>query len=102
MTRFATVWMRLVNEGSLPVYEVAAGKGTSMPEVYQFRVSGRLSDELLTTFDPARVVIVDDDTVFVRVVRDRGELFGVIARCETLGLALTAFGPAELADPTMS
>ena len=91
--------MRLVNEGSLPVHEVAAGKGTSMPEVYQFRVSGRLSDELVTTFGAARVPTSDDDTVFVRAVRDRGELFGVIARCETLGLELTAFGPADLPNP---
>jgi hypothetical protein len=69
--------------------------------VYEIRIAGWLSADLLQTFTPDRAYADAGDTVFVRTVADDGEFFGLIARCETLGLRLVSVrqidpGPAHL------
>ena len=59
-----------------------------MPDTYEFRISGQLSHDLLASFEPQMSSCEADETVFVRLIEDSGELFGVIARCELLGLRL--------------
>ena len=59
-----------------------------MSFVYEFRIAGHVSDDLLLTFSPDRAHKDAADTVFVRTINDDGELFGLIARCETLSLHL--------------
>ncbi len=59
-----------------------------MTYVYEIRIAGQVSDDLLQTFTPDRTYRDVDDTVFVRTIADDGELFGLIARCETLRLRL--------------
>lgn len=59
-----------------------------MTDAYEFIITGRLSQELLSTFEPTRARREANETVFVRAIRDDGELFGVISRCEVLGLHL--------------
>ncbi len=61
-----------------------------MSTAYEFRIEGQISPELLRTFRPTRTYEEDDRTVIVRTIEDDGELFGVIGRCETLGLRLVA------------
>lgn len=63
-------------------------KVTDVNDTYEFRIAGRLSHDLLRTFGPSRTELERDATVFVRSIHDEGELFGVIARCETLHLKL--------------
>jgi hypothetical protein len=55
---------------------------------YEFRIAGRVSAELLSSFDATMSRREQGDTVFERQVRDDGELFGVIGRCELLRLHL--------------
>lgn len=59
-----------------------------MPDSYEFRIAGTVSSELLSTFSPSSVWTSSRETVFVRQIHDDGELFGVIARCETLRLRI--------------
>lgn len=59
-----------------------------MSDAYEFRVAGRLSHDLMSTFEPTESRRERDETVFVCPVGDDGEFFGVIARCEALGLKL--------------
>ncbi|HEU5484039.1 MAG TPA: hypothetical protein VFU98_03960 [Microlunatus sp.] len=61
-----------------------------MSDAYEIRILGEISDDLLQTFMPDRSYQDADDTVFIRTVADDGELFGLIARCETLGLRLVS------------
>lgn len=75
-----------------------------MARAYEFRIAGRLSAELLASFDPSASRSDDGDTVFVRAVVDDCELFGIIGRCEVYGLHLLGVQqlpravPAELPD----
>ena len=59
-----------------------------MTIAYEFCIAGRLSHALLRSFAPISSRCEPDQTVFVRGVADDSELFGVIARCETLRLTL--------------
>ncbi|NLG46266.1 hypothetical protein [Gordonia sp. (in: high G+C Gram-positive bacteria)] len=61
-----------------------------MTEVYRFQVEGRLSADLLTTFQPLQSTDRAGSTVFWCAFVDRAQLFGAIARCELLGLALVS------------
>ncbi len=72
-----------------------------MSNAYEIRIAGWVSTDLLQTFTPDRASHDGGDTVFVRTIADDGELFGLIARCETLGLRLISLrqidpGPAHL------
>ncbi|MGW0037433.1 hypothetical protein [Gordonia sp. NPDC003376] len=60
-------------------------------EVYQFRIEGELSAELLDTFQPVWVDQDAGDTLFCCAVDDTSQMFGILARCETLGLRVTEF-----------
>lgn len=74
-----------------------------MPDTYEFRIAGRLSADLLASFEPRESLDDPDDTVFIRLVEDSSELFGVISRCELLGLRLVGLrqlnGPAAASRP---
>lgn len=59
-----------------------------MTDTYEFRIAGQLSEDLLASFEPQESHDEQDDTVFLRLVEDSSELFGVISRCELLGLRL--------------
>lgn len=59
-----------------------------MTEVYQFRVEGVLSRQLIDTFSPVETVFEHSETVFTCTVTDRAQMFGLVARCEMLGLSL--------------
>lgn len=59
-----------------------------MTDVYEFRIDGELSPELLATFDPVTSRVHRGETVFTCRVDDDPQLFGVVARCEMLGLRL--------------
>ena len=67
-----------------------------MANAYEFRIAGRLSAELVASFEPSASRSELGDTVFVRAVDDDSELFGVIGRCETYGLHL--LGVQQLAE----
>ncbi|MDN5763710.1 MAG: hypothetical protein L0H41_15515 [Microlunatus sp.] len=69
-----------------------------MGAVYEFQIAGHLSNELLETFGPSRVLADRDDTVFVRPVADDAELFGLIGRCETLRLRLVGLRQVTVRD----
>jgi hypothetical protein len=71
------------------LYECAVSREWWMlTDAYEFTIAGRLSEELLRTFEPTTSRLEDRETVFVRPIHDDGELFGVISRCEVLGLQL--------------
>ena len=62
-----------------------------MSREYEFRIKGRLSQELLATFAPLETEADLVQTVLVGPVTDRAQLHGIIARFETLGLELVEF-----------
>lgn len=68
-----------------------------MTDAYEFRIAGQLSADLLASFEPQEWRDEGGDTVFIRRVEDSSELFGVISRCELLGLRLV--GLRQLGDP---
>jgi hypothetical protein len=59
---------------------------------YEFRVNGRIGQEMHTWFEGMTITV--DDTItppqtFIRgVVRDQSAFYGLISRCRDLGLAL--------------
>jgi hypothetical protein len=59
-----------------------------MTHEYEFRIKGRLSEELLATFAPLRAETAIPETVLVGPITDRAQLYGVVARLETLGAEL--------------
>lgn len=61
-----------------------------MTDAYDFCIEGRLSPELAATFDPDHVRVQSDRTILRCSIRDQSQLFGVVARCETLGLRLVS------------
>lgn len=61
-----------------------------MSSTYEFRIAGRVSQELLSTFEPAAAHHDHGETVIVCAVGDDSEMFGVISRCETFGLHLVS------------
>jgi hypothetical protein len=71
-----------------------------LTETYEFRIAGRLSADLLRTFEPTEVDRDHGETVFIRTVLDAGELFGVISRCEALGLQLVGLRKLPAQMPT--
>lgn len=62
----------------------------AVSETYQFRIEGELSADLVASFDPIWTGFEYGCTVFSCVIRDRPAMFGLIARCEMLGLHLVA------------
>lgn len=75
-----------------------------MADVYRFRVEGVLSPEMIETFDPVRSEVDHGHTVFLCAVADQAALFGVLARCELLGLRLVELArdlPAAATTDTM-
>ena len=62
-----------------------------MDREYEFRIKGRLSQELIETFAPLETEADVVQTVLVGPITDRAQLHGMIARFETLGLELVEF-----------
>ena len=62
-----------------------------MSREYEFRIKGRLSQELLATFAPLETDADVIHTVLVGPITDRAQLHGIIARFETFGLELLEF-----------
>ncbi|MET1007495.1 MAG: hypothetical protein ABWX96_18235 [Propionibacteriaceae bacterium] len=71
-----------------------------MTDAYEFTIAGRLSPDLVSTFEPTTARSEHDETVFVRTVSDDAELFGVISRCEILGLHLVSLRKLTPDTPT--
>lgn len=59
-----------------------------MSDVYRFQIEGPLSPELVATFHPLSVSFDSNATQFACLIEDKPHLFGIVARCETLGLNL--------------
>ena len=59
-------------------------------ETCEFRIAGRMSEELTRSFEPKAIRYEHGETVLLRDVGDDAELFGVISRCEALRLRLTS------------
>jgi hypothetical protein len=76
-----------------------------MSQEYEFRIKGRMSEELLATFAPLRAQSGSVETVLSGPIVDRADLHGVVARIETLGLdllemrRLPASAPIDRAAP---
>ncbi|MDN5762080.1 MAG: hypothetical protein L0H41_07180 [Microlunatus sp.] len=62
-----------------------------MTSTYEFRIAGTISAELLGTFGPIQTRRDEHETVLLLQASDEAELYGIIARCETLGLGLVGF-----------
>jgi len=61
-----------------------------MSSDYEFRIKGRLSQELVATFAPLRAH-ENVETVLVGPITDRAQLHGIVARFEILGLEIVEF-----------
>ncbi|GAA2074215.1 hypothetical protein IDH50_12860 [Aeromicrobium tamlense] len=59
-----------------------------MDETYEFWIKGEMTPDLLDSFRPVKVEHAFDHTTLLLPVRDEPELFGVVARCEVLGLKI--------------
>lgn len=59
-----------------------------MSDIYRFRIEGVVSPELIATFHPLSTVVDSNGTEFACLINDSPQLFGIVARCETLGLNL--------------
>lgn len=62
-----------------------------MPERYIFEIDGELSGELLATFSPSDSAHRKGHTLFTCAVGDQAQVYGLISRCEMLGLRLIGF-----------
>ena len=58
------------------------------PCLYAIRIKGRLGATALSAFPSMVPELKDGETVLTGLLRDRSELFGVIATIEALGLEL--------------
>ncbi len=68
-------------------------------EIYRFRIEGELSAELLDSFHPVWVDRDHGDTVFGCAVVDSSQMFGILSRCEILGLRVTEFHLVSYQSP---
>jgi len=68
-------------------------------ETCEFRIAGRLSEDLTRSFEPKAIRYEHGETVLLREIYDDAELFGVISRFETLRLRLNSLCrlPAQVA-----
>jgi hypothetical protein len=71
-----------------------------MSQEYEFRIKGRMSEELLATFAPLRAQPGSLETVLSGPIVDRADLHGVVARIETLGLDLLEMRRLPAPAPT--
>ena len=55
---------------------------------YEFRIRGRVSDRVLTSFEPLASATEPVETILHGPVRDQAELHGILDRLQTLGLEL--------------
>lgn len=59
-----------------------------MGETYELWIQGDVSPELTASFHPSRVEHAVGHTALTVPIRDDPELFGILARCEMLGLKI--------------
>jgi hypothetical protein len=53
---------------------------------YEIRVDGQMSETLTKAFPELESVVVPHQTVLVGQVVDEAQLYGLLARCQSLGL----------------
>ncbi|MEU6071636.1 MULTISPECIES: hypothetical protein [Streptomyces] len=53
---------------------------------YEIRIDGHLSDTLVEAFPELDHVVVSDQTLLFGPVVDEAHLYGLLARCQSLGL----------------
>ncbi|MFJ3235591.1 hypothetical protein [Streptomyces sp. NPDC086787] len=53
---------------------------------YEIRIDGRLSQTLAEAFPELDHVVVSDQTLLFGPVMDEAHLYGLLARCQSLGL----------------
>ncbi|MCI3273872.1 hypothetical protein [Streptomyces cylindrosporus] len=53
---------------------------------YEIRVDGQMSPTLIQAFPELQTFVVPNQTVLVGPVADEAELYGLLARCQSLGL----------------
>ena len=60
-----------------------------MPEAhYEIRIRGRVSQDVLATFDQMQSTVEQVETILHGPVRDQAELHGLLHRVQALGLEL--------------
>ncbi|MFW0793559.1 hypothetical protein AAFP30_07090 [Gordonia sp. CPCC 205515] len=95
---FVTRAGKPINNHSGQVIESGIDEAMRMTDLYEFRIDGELSPELLATFHPVTSEVHRGETVFTCSVEDDPQMFGVVARCETLGLSLIGLAKTGSAD----
>lgn len=55
---------------------------------YEIRVEGHLSETLARAFPELDHVLMSDQTILFGLVVDDAHLYGLVARCQSLGLRL--------------
>jgi hypothetical protein len=58
------------------------------PANYEFRIRGRVSEPVLTSFEPLESTTEPVETILHGPVRDQSELHGILDRLQSLGLEL--------------
>ncbi|MFJ3308863.1 hypothetical protein ACIPSA_38615 [Streptomyces sp. NPDC086549] len=53
---------------------------------YEIRIDGRLSETLADAFPELDHVVVSDQTLLFGPIVDEAHLYGLLARCQSLGL----------------
>jgi len=59
-----------------------------VPANYEFRIRGRVSEPVLTSFEGLESEVEPVETILHGPVRDQSELHGILDRLQSLGLEL--------------
>jgi hypothetical protein len=59
-----------------------------VPANYEFRIRGRVSEPVLTSFEGLESEVEPVETILHGPVRDQAELHGILERLQSLGLEL--------------
>ncbi|MDQ0989522.1 hypothetical protein [Streptomyces sp. V3I7] len=60
---------------------------------YEIRVEGQLSETLTHAFPELDHVVMSDQTLLYGPVVDEAQLYGLLARCQSLGLRVVEMRP---------
>jgi hypothetical protein len=59
-----------------------------VPANYEFRIRGRVSEPVLTSFEGLESEVEPVETILHGPIRDQAELHGILERLQSLGLEL--------------
>jgi hypothetical protein len=59
-----------------------------VPAKYEFRIRGRVSEPVLTSFEGLESEVEPVETILHGPIRDQAELHGILERLQSLGLEL--------------